>query len=87
MILGRSDARTHTVVLYHDGKAFYTGHLIPFQPEGYTEGKSISVMGNMQLGSQMATGEYILQLAVRDLEALRKHQYFVRSLDFEVRPE
>ena len=44
-------------------------------------------MGNMQLGSQMATGEYILQLAVRDLEAPGKHQYFVRSLDFEVRPE
>lgn len=75
------------VVLYHDGKAVYTGQRTPFQPEGYTEGKSISVMGNLQLGSQMATGEYILQLAVRDLEAPRKHQYFVRSLDFEVRPE
>lgn len=44
-----------------------------------------SVMGNMQLGAKIAIGEYILQLAVRDLEAPGKQRYFVRSIDFEVR--
>ncbi len=74
------------VVLFHDGKVVYTGKRTPFQPEGFTEGKSISVMGNMQLGARIAVGEYILQLAVRDLEAPKKQQYSVRSIDFEVRP-
>ena len=72
------------VVLFHDGKVVYTGKRTPFQPEGFTEGMNISVMGNMQLGANIATGEYILQLAIRDLEAPRKQQYFVRSIDFEV---
>ena len=35
---------------------------------------------------QIAPGEYVLQVAVRDLEAPRKQQYAVRSIDFEVRP-
>lgn len=73
------------VILYRNGKAVYTGKKTPFQPSGFKEGESLSVTGSMQLGANSAPGEYVLQLAVHDLEAPKKQQFAVRSVVFEVR--
>jgi len=74
------------VILYRNGKAVYAGPKSPFQPPGFKDGESLSVAGSMQLGARTSPGEYVLQLAVRDLEAGKKNQFSVRSIEFEIRP-
>jgi len=84
---GSSAANLETqVVLFRDGKVAYTGNKTPFQPAGFKEGESLSVSGSLQLGVKSAAGEYVLQVAVRDLDAPKKYQISVRSVEFEVRP-
>lgn len=73
------------VVLYRDGKAVYTGKKSAVQPAGHTEGKPVTITGTLNLGPTIAAGEYLLQVAVRDLDAPKKFQFAVRSTDFEVR--
>ena len=73
------------VVLYREGKVEYTGKRMPFQPTGYTEGAHLPFSGTLTLGSKLAAGEYVLQVAIRDIDAPKKQQFAVRSMDFEVR--
>ena len=73
------------VILYRNGKSVYVGNKAPFQPQGHTEGEGLSVTGSLKLGTGSAPGEYVLQIAVQDLEAPKKQQFAVRSIDFEVR--
>ncbi len=74
------------VVMYHDGKVVYRGKKTPFNPKGGSEGARYSVEGSMQLGTKSATGEYVLQVAVHDIDAPKKQQFAVKSIDFELRP-
>ena len=74
------------VVLFRDGKVIFTGKKTPFQPKGGSEGSRFSIEGNMQLGTTTAPGEYVLQVAVHDIDAPKKQQFSVRSIDFEIRP-
>ena len=74
------------VILYREGKVVFTGKRNSFQPAGFVEGKQLPLRGSLQLGSNIAPGEYAVQVAVRDLEAPKKHQFAVRAADFEVRP-
>ena len=73
------------VILYRDGKVVFTGKRTTFQPAGFVEGKQLPLRGTLQLGSNIAPGEYAVQVAVRDLEAPKKQQFAVRAADFEVR--
>jgi hypothetical protein len=73
------------VVLYRDGKAVYTGKKTAVQPVDHTEGKPVTITGTLNLAPTIAAGEYLLQVAVRDLDAPKKFQFAVRSTDFEVR--
>jgi VWFA-related protein len=73
------------IVLYREGKAVYTGPKTPYRQSGLKEGEHLALSGNLQLGSKLAEGEYVLQVAIQDLEAPRKHQYVLKSADFEVR--
>lgn len=74
------------VVLFRDGKVIFTGKKTPFQPKGGSEGSRFSLEGIMQLGAATAPGEYVLQVAVHDIEAPKKQQFSVKSIDFEIRP-
>jgi VWFA-related protein len=73
------------MILYRNGKSVYVGNKAPFQPQGHKEGEGLSVTGNLKLGTGSAPGEYVLQIAVQDLEAPKKQQFAVRNIDFEVR--
>ena len=75
------------VVLFHDGKAVYTGKKTPFQPVGTGAGSRFSIEGSMQLGAKAALGDYVLQVAVHDLDAPKKQQFAVRAIDFELRAQ
>ena len=74
------------VVLFRDGKVVFTGKKTPFQPKGASVGSRFSIDGSMQLGAATAPGEYVLQVAVHDIDAPKKQQFSVRSIDFEIRP-
>jgi hypothetical protein len=73
------------VILYRNGKSIYVGKKAPFQPQGHKEGEGLAITGNLKLGAGSALGEYVLQIAVQDLEAPKKQQYVVRNIDFELR--
>ncbi|WP_031500412.1 VWA domain-containing protein [Bryobacter aggregatus] len=83
---GKKNADLETqIVLYREGKQIYTGTLTPFRPE-FAPDSSYSLIGSVQLGPGTQAGGYVLQVAIRDLNAPKKQQFFVRSVDFEVRP-
>ena len=75
------------IILYREGKAVYTGKKTPYQPEGHVEGRPMLISGSLSLGPKIAAGDYVLQVAIRDLEAPKKYQFAMRSADFEVRVE
>ena len=74
------------VILYRDGKSVYVGKKVPFRPQGHVEGKSLALSGSLTLGEKFAAGEYVMQVAVHDLNAPKKAQYALKSVDFEIRP-
>jgi VWFA-related protein len=74
------------VVLYRDGKPVFTGKKTPYQPDGAQsgEGSPVPLTGNISLASSLEKGEYVLQVAVRDLDAPKKYSFALRTADFEV---
>ena len=58
----------------------------PYQPAGFAEGKPLTISGSLRLAEKIAPGEYVVQVAIRDLEAPKKYQFAVRTAEFEVRP-
>ncbi len=82
--VGKSNLETQ-VILYRDGKVVFTGNRTPFHPSGFVEGKPLTISGSLQLAEKMTPGDYVVQVAIRDLEAPKKHQFAVRTAEFEVR--
>ena len=74
------------VILYREGKVVFTGSRTPYQPPGFVEGKPLTISGSLKLAEKITPGEYVVQVAIRDLEAPKKHQFAVRTAEFEVRP-
>jgi VWFA-related protein len=70
--------------LFRNGQEVFTGKETPLDVSNQTDLKRLSAGGAMQLGSEMAPGEYILQVLVTD--SLAKENYRVASqwIDFEV---
>ncbi len=81
---GKANLETQ-VILYREGKVVYTGKKSPYQPTGLTEGAPLTIAGKLTLGAGIAPGDYVLQVAIRDLEAPKKHQFALRTADFAIR--
>jgi hypothetical protein len=47
--------------------------------------KRLSVTGAIQLGTDMAPGEYVFQVVITDLLADQKHRVATQWIDFEVK--
>jgi VWFA-related protein len=82
--LGKPNLETQ-IILYQEGKAIFTGKKTAFRPDRNQEAEPLMLTGNLTLGAKIAPGQYVLQVAIRDLEAPKKHQYTLRSADFEVK--
>jgi len=54
------------VRLFRDGKLVYTGQSRPFDPSGQTDMRQIVAGGEILLGTDLPTGEYVLQIVVID---------------------
>ena len=71
-VKGASPSLEVQVILYRDGKSVYVGKKVPFRPQGHVEGKSLALSGSLTLGEKFAAGEYVMQVAVHDLNAPKK---------------
>jgi len=68
--------------LFRDGALIYTGAKTALRPEGLKDLRSLSLTGKLRVGDK--TGDYVLELAVQDLDAPAKQQFAVRTMDFTV---
>jgi hypothetical protein len=80
---GRPQLQTQ-VRLFRDNQQVYAGKVIPVTGEA-ADHKRVSAIGHLQLGSNLAPGEYVLQVVVRDLLAKEKQQVTQQWIDFEIK--
>ncbi|HEX8138738.1 MAG TPA: VWA domain-containing protein [Pyrinomonadaceae bacterium] len=80
---GRPQLQTQ-VRLFKDNQMVYAGKIIPVTGEA-ADRKRVSAIGHLQLGSNLAPGEYILQVVVVDLLAKEKQQLTQQWIDFEIK--
>lgn len=72
------------VRLFRDGKQVFAGSEIPYSAAQQADPKRLEVGGAIQLGSDMAPGEYVLQVIVTDMLADQKHRVSTQSMDFQI---
>ena len=73
------------VVLYHEGKAIFTGPTTPIDLRDLKDPNRVVAGGTVNLGAELQPGEYILQLIVTDsLAREKKYQTSTRWIDFDV---
>ena len=72
------------VRILRDGKPVFTGQDEAFQLNNQSDLKRLAVSGGVQLGSQMAPGEYVFLVIVTDLLADQKHRVATQWIDFEI---
>jgi VWFA-related protein len=72
------------VKMFLNGKEVFTGKEIPFDASKPADLKRLPLGGAVQLGSQMAPGEYVLQIIVTDTLAKEKRRVATQWIDFEI---
>jgi VWFA-related protein len=70
--------------LFLNGKEVFTGKEIPFDASNQADLKRLPLAGAVQLGSEMAPGEYVLQIIVTDTLAKEKRRVATQWIDFEI---
>jgi hypothetical protein len=70
--------------ILRDGKVIFEGQEKPVDLSGQTDLKRIMAGGALQLGTEMAAGEYVLQITVTDMLAGEKHKTATQWIDFEI---
>src|ERR1051326_319384 len=82
---GSSQSQLTTQVrLFRDGKPVFTGNANPLPIVQQPDLKRLLAAGAIQLGSDMVTGEYVLQVLVTDALADEKHRVATHWMDFEI---
>jgi len=76
---------TTQIRLYRDGKQVFAGSELPFDPTGQTDLGRLLVGGALDLGTDLAPGEYILQIIVSDMLADKKFRVATQWMDFEIK--
>jgi VWFA-related protein len=72
------------VKLFRDGKEVFLGRENPYDASQQTDLKRLPVAGAIQLGTDMAPGEYVLQVVVSDLLADQKYRIATQWMDFQI---
>jgi VWFA-related protein len=72
------------VRLFRGGQNVFTGKQQPFVLNNAPDLKRLAANGAIQLGADMALGEYVLQVVVTDLLADEKHRIATQWIDFEI---
>ncbi|HEX8922263.1 MAG TPA: VWA domain-containing protein, partial [Pyrinomonadaceae bacterium] len=80
---GRPQLQTQ-VRLFRDNREVYAGKVIPITGEA-ADDKRVVAIGHLQLGSNLAPGEYILQVVVTDMLGKEKQKITQQWIDFEIK--
>ena len=72
------------VRILREGKPVFTGKEQFFKLDNPPDLKRLGATGGVQLGTEMAPGEYVFQVIVTDLLADKKHRTTSQWIDFEV---
>jgi VWFA-related protein len=75
---------TTQVRLFRDGKVVFTGRVSPLDISQQRDWKRLVAGGRLMVGTELAPGEYILQVIVTDLAAKEKRGTVTQWIDFEV---
>lgn len=75
---------TTQVRLVREGKVIFTGKEISFNSADQTDLKRLVTGSAIQLGTELAPGEYVLQIIVNDMLAGEKHRTATQWIDFEI---
>jgi hypothetical protein len=71
--------------IYRDGQPVFSGKEQPVGLDSpHTDLKRIGVLGQLQLGSSLAPGEYVLQVVITDTLRTDKYRTTTQWIDFEV---
>ena len=80
---GRPQLQTQ-VRLFRDNREVYAGKVIPITGEA-ADDKRVVAIGHLQFGSNLAPGEYILQVVVTDMLGKEKQKITQQWIDFEIK--
>jgi VWFA-related protein len=81
---GRPNLTTQ-VRLFRDGQQVFAGKELPFNADKQADLKRLIASGRLQLGTQLAPGEYVLQVLVTDtLAKEKKYRTTSQWIDFEI---
>ena len=75
---------TTQVRLFRGSTLIFTGKEVPYNLSGQTDLKRLLAGGQLQLGTDLAAGDYSLQVIVNDLTADEKHRVASQWMDFEI---
>ncbi|HJZ98540.1 MAG TPA: VWA domain-containing protein [Candidatus Solibacter sp.] len=82
---GKSPEVESQVLLLRDGKTVLTGAVKPIDAANQTNTKPFGTAGQLRLSSNIAPGDYVLQVVVTDKRAPEKFRTTTQWIDFEVR--
>ena len=72
------------VRLFRDGQPVFTGKENALNFTGVVDPKRLITGGAIKLGNDLAPGEYVLQVSVRDMLADEKYRTVTQWMDFEI---
>jgi hypothetical protein len=75
---------TSQVRIFRDGKPVFTGRENGLNFTDVTDPKRLINSGEIQLGNDLAPGEYVFQVVVKDMLADEKHRVVTQWMDFEI---
>jgi len=75
---------TTQVRLYRDGKEVFVGRINPYDVKTQTDPKRLIGGGRILLGTDLAPGDYVVQISVTDALADEKHRTATQWMDFEI---
>ena len=81
---GAAPQLTTQVILFRDGKPVFTGKQNPMTSTNQPDLKRLVGGGVIQLGTDLAPGDYVLQVIVNDALADKKHQTASQWMDFTI---
>lgn len=79
---------TTQIKLFRNGKPFFTGRVSPLSMNQQTDMKRLIVGGRLQIGTAVATGDFVLQIIVTDTlvkeKSVDRQRTATQWIDFEV---
>src|SRR5262249_14162251 len=72
------------VRLLRDGQAIFTGKQLPVKLGSPNDWRQVFAAAKIKLGTDMAPGEYVLQVIITDRLAKEKYSSMSQWIDFEI---